>query len=110
MIFRFRAIDKNIFEAIKNGDKKVETRAATDRYSDIKVGDKIIFVCGKENFKKEVKHAKMFKTISSLLKKYKVKEINPDLESKNELERMYYTFSSYKEKIKKFGLIALEFK
>lgn len=105
---RFRTVDKDIFEAIKNGRKNVETRAATARYKNIKKGDALTLVCGKDKFQKIIKTVKTFKTIRALLKKYKPSEINPNLKSAKELEEMYNSFPGYREKIKKSGLIALE--
>jgi ASC-1-like (ASCH) protein len=105
---RFRSTDKDIFDAILSGKKKVETRAATARYKGMNKGDKIVFVCGKNKFVKEIKKAQVFKSISSLLKKYKFKQINPSVKSEKELEAMYFSFPGYKEKIKKSGLVALE--
>lgn len=105
---KFREVNRDIFEAIRSGRKKVETRAATDKYRLIKPGDKVVFICGKDKFEKAVRRAEVFKTISGLLKKYKVKQINPKLKSEKELREMYFSFPNYKEKIKKYGLIALE--
>lgn len=51
---RFRAANKDIFLDIKSGKKTVETRAATVKYQDIKDGDLIILVCGKDRFEKTV--------------------------------------------------------
>ncbi len=103
-------INRDTFLAIKNRRKKVETRAATMRYQNIKAGDKIVFVCGRERFSKIVKKVKKFKTIDVMLKEYKVKDINPKISSKAELIAKYNSFHGYKEKIKKFGLAALELK
>ena len=55
LILRFRSHDRKNFLEIKRGDKWVETRAAIERYAQIKKGDKLIFVCGKERFSKVVK-------------------------------------------------------
>ena len=107
---RFRAINKDIFLDIKSGKKTVETRAGTERYSNIKSGDKIILVCGKERLEKHVKKAKTFKSIESLIRTYPIKKIMPDISSEKELENAYYSYPNYKEKIKKFGLVALELK
>lgn len=109
-VFRFRAINKDIFEAIKDGKKKVETRAATEKYRNIKVGDIVVLFCGSKKFEKEVLSAKVYKTIRSMLKVYKPKEINPRTKTESELIDTYYSFPDYREKIKKFGLIALELK
>jgi len=105
---RFRKTDRNIFEAIKKNRKKVETRAAFPRFINIKPGDDVRLVCGKDSFKRKVKNARVFKTISAVLKKYKVEEINPSARSKKELEDMYDSFPDYRAKIKKYGLIVLE--
>ena len=74
------------------------------------MGDMITFVCGEDKFKRVVKKAKVFKTISAMLKIDKVKDIMPKLKSAKELTRVYYSYPSYRSKIKKFGLIALEFR
>lgn len=105
---KFRAVNRDIFEAIRSGKKPVETRAATVKYAGIKAGDTVEFVCGKDKFTKPVKRAEIFKSISDLVKKYKPEEINPNIKTVDELEKMYYSFPGYKEKIEKVGLIAFE--
>lgn len=107
---RFRTVNKDIFLDIKSGKKTVETRAGTERYRNIKPGDTVVLVCGKERFQKEIKKAKIFKTIKSLVKIYPIKKIMPNISSKKELEIAYYSYPNYREKIKKNGLIALELK
>ena len=105
---RFRETNSDIFEAVRDGKKKVETRAATPKFTDIKIGDNIELICGKDKFVKSVKKVEIFKTVSELLKKNKVEEINPEIKSEKELEEMYLSFPDYEEKIKKYGLIAFE--
>src|SRR3989338_5001736 len=105
LILRFRAINRNIFEAIKDGNKKIETRAATPKYSKIKTGDELTFICGKSRFTKKVKTVGIFRNIDQLIKNYRIKDINPFCKNKLELIKMYYSFPGYREKIKKFGLI-----
>lgn len=105
---RFRAINRDTFQAIRDGRKKVETRAATVRYRDIKAGDAVTFVCGKEKFERRVKRATTFKTITAMLRTYNVSDISPNYSTAKELRAKYNTFHGYREKIKKFGLIALE--
>ena len=109
-ILRFRAVNKNTFTEIKYGKKTVETRAATVKYRSIKAGDILVLSCGKERFEKKVKRAKIYKTISSLVRAYPIKKIMPKINSEKELREAYYSYPKYKEKIKKFGLIALELK
>lgn len=74
----------------------------------MKKGDILVFVCGKNKFQRTIKKASHFKTISLMLKIYKVKDINPRYKDEKELRRMYDSFPGYKEKIKKSGLVALE--
>ena len=107
---KFRAVNRDIFLDIKSGKKTVETRAATERYQDIKAGDIIVLVCGEERFKKKVKKARIFKSIKALLKIYPLKKIMPGLTTEKELRGAYYNYPDYKEKIQKHGIIALELK
>lgn len=52
IVFKFRQENRDIFEAIKSGTKKIETRAATAKYKDINVGDIVKFSCGSDSFEK----------------------------------------------------------
>lgn len=108
-IFRFRAKDKDIFKAILSGKKKVETRAGTVKYSNISKGDTVFLCYGSRKVNKKVKKIKKYKSISSLLKDYTPIQINPFITTKKELENVYHSFPNYKEKISKFGLVAIEF-
>ena len=107
---RFRTVNSDIFEAIKKGKKRVETRAATTKYRNIKEGDTLKFVCGNKKYEKQVVEVKIFRTITAMLRKYKAKKINPNAGSDKELRELYYSFSGYREKINKYGLIVLELK
>lgn len=107
---KFRAVNRDIFLDIKSGKKSVETRAATERYQNIKAGDVIVLVCGKERFSKKVKKARIFKNIKALLKTYPIKKIMPGMTTERELRKAYYSYPDYKEKIQKHGIIALELK
>ena len=109
-ILRFRSINKDIFLDIKSGKKSVETRAATEKYKNIKAGDILVLVCGKDRFKKIVKKAKIFKKIKALLKVYPLKKIMPRIRSEKGWQEELYSYPNYKEKIREYGLIALELK
>jgi len=106
-ILRFRAVNRDIFDAIKNGKKNIETRAGSIRYQSISKGDTAILVCGKLKFQKKINSVKKFPSINSLLKKYKPSDINPHIETVGELEKMYNSFPSYDLKIRKYGLIVI---
>jgi ASC-1-like (ASCH) protein len=104
---KFRAINRDTFNAIRKGTKKVETRAATVKYGAIKKGDIITFSCGTSKFHRIVKSVKRYKSIQSLLRDYKPHEVDPKVITKEELTHIYYGYPGYKQKIADFGLIAL---
>lgn len=106
-ILRFREVNSDIFIAIKNGKKKIETRAATKKYQNIKTNDTIVFICASSRFKKKVKKVEFFKSVGAILKKYRPETINPNTYTTKEAYSMWYSFPGYKEKIKKYGLIAI---
>ena len=60
---KFRAANRDIFDAIKDGSKSVETRAATQRYRDIKTGDIVKLSCGGESFQKKLNAQKYFRQL-----------------------------------------------
>lgn len=107
-VLRFRIMNRPTFEAIRTGRKKVETRAATERYRDIHAGDILTFRCGTKKFSRKVKRIRRFKTISALLHKYRVPDISPDLRTAKELRARYASFPHYRQKIARHGLMALE--
>ena len=110
-ILRFSQSNKSSrasFKNLGNRSKKIETRAGSPKFKNIQKGERLVLVCGKEKFEKKVKKATTFKTIDSMLLKYKLVDIMPELETKAELKKAYFSYPGYKEKIKKFGLIALE--
>lgn len=106
MTIRFREINRDTFDAIRAGRKKVETRAATEKYRGVQEGDVITLVCGKDRFEKKVKKAEHFRTIGAMLKIYEPSVINPNAKTEKELRAMYASFPSYSEKLKRHGIVA----
>lgn len=106
MTIRFREVNRDTFDAIRSGRKKVETRAATERYRHVAGGDVLTLVCGKDRFEKKVKKAEHFRTVGALLKIYKPEEINPKAKTEKELRAMYASFPGYAEKLKAHGIVA----
>jgi ASC-1-like (ASCH) protein len=51
-ILKIAETGRYIFDAIKKGKKKVETRAGTEKYQKIVAGDILVFSCGKDSFEK----------------------------------------------------------
>jgi len=107
-ILRFAAANKKTFDAIKSGAKTVETRAGTLRYLPIKAGDVLVCVCGTNRLEKTVKKVTHVKSISALLKKYDPGVINPGVTDLKGMEKMYYSYPGYKEKIEQYGILAFE--
>lgn len=108
VVFRVREQDRGIFEAIKSGEKDVETRAATDKYQQIEVGDYILIVCGKHRIAKTVKSRRHFSSLEKLLEQVDFKRIIPGAHSVDEAKSVWLRFPGYREKIAKFGLMAFE--
>lgn len=105
-ILRFRTVNRKNFNEVQDGLKAVETRAAIGRYQKVRVGDILVFVCGKSRLNKKVKKIKHFSGINSMLKTISMKKIMPSMVSVKELRKAYYSYPGYKEKIKKFGILA----
>jgi ASC-1-like (ASCH) protein len=110
ILLNIRQKDREFFELIKNGQKTIETRAATKKFQKIKPGDILIFKCGKDRLEKEVAKVHFFKTIEDLVKSLDLKKIMPQVKSENEAKQVWYSFPGYQEKIKNHGLAAFELK
>lgn len=104
---RFRAVDRVTFDDIRDGRKRVETRAATVKYKNIASGDVVIFVCEQDRFERHVATADHFASVDDMLKTFSVADINTRATDRDALLRMYHGFPGYEEKIKEHGLIAL---
>ncbi len=105
-ILRIRKIDKTVFDSIKNKKKIIETRAATNKFRKIEKDDILVFVCEDKRLEKQIKQVKLFESIDKMLEKIDFKKVMPFVNSADEMKKVYYSFSGYKEKIDKFGLIA----
>jgi ASC-1-like (ASCH) protein len=108
LILRFRTKDKANFNLIRRYVKTIETRAATEKYKNIRAGDVLRIVCGKEALVRRVKRARYFKNIASMLRVIPYRKIFPLLESVSGVEKIYFGYHGYRGKIRKFGLVALE--
>lgn len=108
-ILRFRPIDKDIFEALRGGKKKVETRAATEKYRRVQKDDALTFVYGSRRFQKRVASVRIFRSVRAMLQHYAPHNILPGATSPHDLYVMYKSFPLYPEKLKKFGIIAFTF-
>ena len=103
-----RELDRKVFEAIKDGSKTIETRAATEKYRAVQEGDILNFVCGDESLQKIVTGVRLFCTIEEMVREFGIQSIMPFANSIEEMRNVYYSFPNYKEKIEKFGIISFE--
>lgn len=107
-VLRIRAEDRIVFNQIKSGRKKVETRALGGRFDKVFRGDILLFLCGKSRLKKPVRKVLKFRSIKAMLKEINSQRIWPHLKhpSLKEIEEIYHTYPDYKERIQKHGLVA----
>lgn len=104
----FAKKDRTIWLLIKQGKKKVETRAAGPRYEHIGSGEVLVFSCAGVTFKKKIKKVTKFRTLGAMFKVYDPEVIHPGIGSEKALRDKYKTFTGYAERIKQFGMIAFE--
>ncbi len=109
-IFKIRKIDKEVFDSINDGQKTIETRAATEKYKKVVSGDTLIFVCGNERIERKVGKVEFYKNIDEMVSVLDFKTIMPFVDSVDEMKRTYFGFPNYKEKIRKCGLVAFGLK
>lgn len=84
----------------------METRAATEKYRAVRKGDVLEIICGKARLRKTVKRVRIFSSIGVMVKGIGFKKIMPDAASMAEVRKTYYGYPGYKEKLKKYGIIA----
>ena len=102
----FQEANRNTFEFIKNGTKKVETRAGNPEYLTIKAGDTIEFSCGADTVVRTVKKVSHAETVEHLFFMFKSQDINPEAYSYDELRARYASYPGYPERIKQYGILA----
>lgn len=107
-ILPVREVDRGIYDLMRDGKKKIETRAAGPKYAHIKDGDLVVLKCGKDRFERIVKKVKKFKTINALLRVYAPKEIHPSAKTADDLKKMYRSFPGYAERLRQYGIITFE--
>lgn len=107
---RFRAIDNDNFEEVKNGIKSIETRAGTIKYQPIEVGDTLTFVCGKDRCTKKIVKKFHWPSIDVMVKEINFKKIMPFVKSVDEMKKAYMSYTDYENKIKEYGLLGFELK
>ncbi len=105
---KFRAVDRDGFEAIRSGFKPIETRAASPKYRNVVAGDSLVITCVKDKFTKRVKSVRHFPSLDSMFAELEIKKIDPFSSTVEEAKRRYDSFPGYKQKLAEFGIIAFE--
>lgn len=109
-IFIIREVDRRVFEAVKNGEKKIETRKASEKYLAVKPGDVAVFKCGEDTLEKEIVNVWHFKSIEEMLQVFDFRQIMPFVDTISEMREVYDSFPGYKEAIAKDGIAAFKLK
>lgn len=105
---RFRQVDRNNFEEVRDGSKSIETRAATIKYRPIEVGDTLTFVCGKDRFIKTISKKYHWAGIDEMLKEVPLKKVMPSVSSVEDMKKTYASYPGYDLKIRELGLLGFE--
>lgn len=105
---KIREVDKEIFNAIKKGNKPIETRAATPKYQSIEIGDTLTFVCEGNSISKKVGNKFHWNDVDSMASQIDFKKVMPDVSGVEEMKKVYSSFPGYDEKIKEFGIVGFE--
>lgn len=109
-VLPIRAVDKAVFDFIKSGEKKIETRAAGPKYEHIQKGDILVLKCGRSKFERKVTAVHKFKSVDAMLKKYNPSDIDPRTKTPAELKKMYNSFPGYSLRLKEYGILAFVLK
>ena len=105
---RFRVVDKDNFDEVRNGLKHIETRAGTPKYQDIAVGDTLTFVCGPERLVKRVVKKYHWPSVDAMVEEVDFKKVMPSVGSIEEMKKVYSSYPDYDEKIREYGLLGFE--
>lgn len=107
----------DIFQAVKNGDKTIETRPATAKYRAIQKGDELILLSLEtgEKITKMVGWIHYYQTVEEMAKKEEVDQIVPGVKTAEELVEVFEAFKSkwgeeYASKLKQYGIVAIGLK
>jgi ASC-1-like (ASCH) protein len=102
----FAAADKKNFEALRLGQKTVETRAATKKYREVMPGDTFVATCNGQKIEMQVKSVKTYPSIDLMFEEIPLALVMPDVKTVEEARRAYYGYQGYEEKLAEHGVIA----
>ncbi len=111
----------DIFEAVKSGEKTIETRPLNKKskrdYSKIKPGDKLVMYSldTKEKLNKITTYIHVYRSVEEMVESEPVEKIWPGVKTPNQLLAIYEKAKkkwgkSYAEKLDKYGIVVIGFK
>jgi len=108
-------IVKPKFAGIKSGGKTIETRAPDPsrpdkHYNSVQKGDLLVFVCEGEEITKEVTGVRLYKPWQEMFDHENLSEIQPETKSRQEAIEIYYGYPGYRQRLEKYGIIAIYLK
>jgi len=110
---RIRAKNRIIFNQIKSGKKKVETRAlghtkTGKNFGSVQKGDTLLFMCGKARLRKKIIKVSKFLSVEKFFKEVNQKLVWPHMPVRTleNIKKQYYVYPGYRERIRKYGLVA----
>ena len=100
-MLEFREVDRSTFDLVCEDKKKIETRAATEKYAGIAPGDTITFVCGNGTCSRQVAGVETFSSVEDIYRTYRPNQINPTWKTEQDGRDAWASFPNYMEKIQK---------
>ena len=94
------------FSYIRQGIKPVEGRKGTHSYKKIKVGDKINFINGNDNFLADVTEIREYPSLEDYLKDVTPEVALPGIKTIKDAVDVYLQWSS-EEKIRQYGFLGI---
>ena len=105
---KFEEKDRGRFNEIKEGFKKIETRAANAKYASIEEGDEILFTCGQDSFTKKVLKTYHWPTVEAMCAEVPLEEVMVGLFTVEQAKQRYATYPGYTERIKEGGILGFQ--
>jgi len=105
---KFEEKDRARFNEVKDGTKKIETRAMNQKYDSIEQGDEIMFTCGEDSFTKKISKKYHWQTVEAMVAEVPLNKIMPGLLTVEDAKNRYSTYPGYIEKIEKGGILGFE--
>ena len=106
-VLPMRVGDHGIFEAIRSGEKSIETRAG-GRYDAIEVGDTLEFRCGPDRLAKLVKSIQRFDSAEDLFRSIPRSAVLPEASTDEAAIKTILSFTGNAERIAERGILAFE--